>query len=243
MRGNDRKDLWGLVRTLKEIGLSEYEAKILARLSLSREPLRVADLSSLTGVPRTKVYPVISSLERGGLVRVHGGRPIKISAPPPSELASLLAERILSETSTKLSLLDVLFRLNLTEGLWVVERSTIPVRGERTISRISSTIIMGAREKINIILSERNIYLLPKRLPNIVSAVVESPSTHSALGIPRARCRIVGKHSVFMVLSESACIFSDEGLNSGIFTSEESLLSAFSDLFKGLYASGVIPPR
>ncbi|MCS7103241.1 MAG: helix-turn-helix domain-containing protein [Candidatus Korarchaeum sp.] len=238
----DRKLLKDLIGTLKELGFTNYKAKVLAYLSLNREPLEIAKLSSLTDVPRTKVYSVVSSLEEEGLVKVQEGRPMRVSAPPPDELASLIIEKVLSDTSAKLSRIEGILKLNLTEGLWVVEKSTLPVKGERVISGIAVAIIKDAKEKINLILSEKNSRFLPKRLPNIVSAVVESPSTRYALSIPRARCRIVGRHGIFMVLSERACVFSDEELKRGVFTSEESLISAFSDLFKGLYASGVTLP-
>lgn len=239
----DRKLLKDLIKTLEELGFTNYKAKVLAYLSLNRETLGVTELSSLTGVPRTKVYSVISSLEEEGLVRVHEGRPVRVSAPSPSELASLIIGKVLSNASAKLSLIENFFRLNLAEGLWIVEKSTLPLRGERVISGIAVAIIRDAKEKVNLIISERNVYLLPKKLPNIISAVVESPSTQYALSIPRTHCRVVGKHGIFMVLSERACVFSDEELKQGVFTSEEKLLSAFSDLFKGLYASGIILPR
>ncbi len=239
----DRRFMKELMKTLKGLGFTSYEATILAHLSLIREPLGATELSSLTGVPRTKVYSVVSSLESEGIVRVQEGRPLRFSAPPPNELASLIVEKVLSETSTKLSLLEEIFRLNLTEGLWVTERSTIPVRGERVMSRIAMAIVRDAKERVNLILSERNIHLIPRRSLDIVSAVVESISTQRALGIPRTSCRVVGKHDIFMVLSERACLFGDGELKQGIFTSEEGLLSAFSNLFKGLYAAGIIPPK
>ncbi|MEM2220118.1 MAG: helix-turn-helix domain-containing protein [Candidatus Korarchaeum sp.] len=239
----DRRLLKDLIKALEGLGFTNYKAKVLAYLSLNRESLGITELSSLTGVPRTKVYSVISSLEEEGLVRVHKGRPMRVSAPSPNELASLITERVLSNTSAKLSLIGDLFKLSLTEGLWIVEESTLPLRGERVISGMAVSIIRDAREKINLIISERNVYFLPKRLPNIIDAVVESPSTQQALGIPRTHCRIVGKHGIFMVLNERACVFGDEELKQGIFTSEKNLLSAFSDLFKGLYASGIVLPR
>lgn len=239
----DRRLLKDLVRTLKELGFTDYEARVLAYLSLSRESLRVTELSSSTGVPRTKVYAVVSSLEEEGFVKVSEGRPMRVFAPSPSELASLIFEKMLSSTSAKLSLVEDVLRINLSEGLWMVEESTLPVRGENVISKIAVAIIKDAREKIDIILSERNVHFLPKRLPRMVNAIVESPSTQRALGIPRTQCRLIGKHGIFMVMSEKSCIISDEELKHGIFTSEKSLLNVFSDLFRGLYASGIILPR
>ncbi len=226
------------IRALRELGFTAYESKVLACLSLRREALKVSELSVMTDLPRTKVYSVISSLNEEGLVNVHSGRPLKVSAPSPNEMASLLTERVIENARARLNVISRLYSLNLDEGLWLFERSIIPVRSENIISKMARIIINSAKERINLIISERNVHLIPK-LPSVdIRAVLEASSIQSHLGIPKANCRVVGKHGIFMVSSERACILSDEELKSGIYVSEGSLLLALLNLFKGLYNSG-----
>lgn len=243
MKG-DRKYLDNLARLLRGLGFTEYESKVLAYLSLSREFLKISEVSSSTGVPRTKVYSIVNSLNEKGLVRLEGARPIRVSAPPPSELASILTEMIINEASEKLSSMNRLFGLNLLEGLWLVERTVLPVIGERIMLEITRLIVRGARERLNLVFSEKNAGIFREKFPiTNVNAVVDSPSSLLGLDLSRSRCRVVGEHGIFMVLNEKACILSDEDLSRGIYVSEERLILALSNLFRGLYASGIPVPR
>ena len=62
----------GVVEKLQRIGLTEYEAK--AYLTLLRDHLNSASkLSEKSGVPRTKIYSVLESLERKGWIRIFLG--------------------------------------------------------------------------------------------------------------------------------------------------------------------------
>jgi len=66
-----------VAKKLQKIGLTEYEAK--AYLSLLRDHLNSATkLSEKSGVPRTKIYQVLESLERKGWIRIYSGIPLVI---------------------------------------------------------------------------------------------------------------------------------------------------------------------
>ncbi|MDK2383577.1 MAG: helix-turn-helix domain-containing protein, partial [Candidatus Korarchaeota archaeon] len=84
------KTISSLERLLRELGLSSYESKALAYLVVSREQIKASDLSKATGIPRTKVYAVLESLEDLGLVKVTPTRPLKASSPPLELLPTLL---------------------------------------------------------------------------------------------------------------------------------------------------------
>ena len=83
---------------LHRVGLTEYEAK--AYLALLNTHLSTATKASeKSGVPRTKIYQVLESLERKGWVRVYSGVPLLFKAVEPvrvfekvkSDYAELLA--------------------------------------------------------------------------------------------------------------------------------------------------------
>jgi len=78
--------------SLKEFGLNHYEAKAYFSM-LYDGALYVGDLAHKAGIPRTKTYPTVKSLQRKGLVRMTSGRPIKCFPVPPDEcLASSVAD-------------------------------------------------------------------------------------------------------------------------------------------------------
>ncbi len=70
---------------LQRIGLTEYEAK--AYLGLLGDHLSSASkLSEKSGVPRTKIYQVLESLQRKGWIQVYSGVPLLFKAVNPKEV-------------------------------------------------------------------------------------------------------------------------------------------------------------
>jgi len=72
-----------LIGALKELGLTEYEAKLYLSL-LANGPSRVKDLAFSAAVPRTKSYSAIRSLAAKNLVRLYDN-PMKCSAQDVEE--------------------------------------------------------------------------------------------------------------------------------------------------------------
>jgi len=71
-----------VVEKLQRIGLTEYESKVY--LSLLRDHLNsAAKISEKSGVPRTKIYQVLESLERKGWIQIYSGIPLLFKAIDP----------------------------------------------------------------------------------------------------------------------------------------------------------------
>jgi len=71
-----------VVEKLQRIGLTEYESK--AYLSLLRDHLNsAAKISEKSGVPRTKIYQVLESLEHKGWIQIYSGIPLLFKAVDP----------------------------------------------------------------------------------------------------------------------------------------------------------------
>jgi sugar-specific transcriptional regulator TrmB len=86
---------------LRELGLTEYEARAYTAL-VSFGPATAGRLSESAGVPYSRVYDILSKLERRGWVEVRAGRPAEYRARPPAEVMRLLKaeqERKLKEAS------------------------------------------------------------------------------------------------------------------------------------------------
>jgi len=74
-----------VVERLQRIGLTEYEAK--AYLTLLKDHLNSATkLSEKSGVPRTKIYSVLESLEHKGWIRIYSGIPLLFKAVDPRDV-------------------------------------------------------------------------------------------------------------------------------------------------------------
>lgn len=75
------------------LGLNKYEARVYITL-LRKGPKKAVDLSSISGVPRGRVYDVLRSLEAKGLVNRQGH---EYSAVHPRRALSRLGQRVLIE--------------------------------------------------------------------------------------------------------------------------------------------------
>lgn len=77
---------------LKELGLTEYETRAYVSL-VSSGTSTAGDLSEVSGVPHSRIYDVLSKLERRGWVESQSGRPARYRAKPPSEVLRLVKLR------------------------------------------------------------------------------------------------------------------------------------------------------
>jgi len=78
-------------KVLHEVGLTEYETRAYLTL-LERGVMTASEVSEHGGIPYSKVYETLNSLERKGWVEVERGRPSRYFPKAPSE--SLEAARL-----------------------------------------------------------------------------------------------------------------------------------------------------
>ncbi|HDI12494.1 MAG: hypothetical protein DRN83_01055 [Hadesarchaea archaeon] len=76
-------------RLLRELGLTEYEARTYTTL-VSNGPSTAGDLSKASNVPYSRIYEILSKLERKGWVEIRATRPIMYKAKAPAEVVRLL---------------------------------------------------------------------------------------------------------------------------------------------------------
>jgi sugar-specific transcriptional regulator TrmB len=72
----------GVVEKLLQLGLTEYEAKTYTAL-LDTHLNTATQASNKAGVPRTRIYQVLESLQRKGWVRTYSGVPLLFKAIEP----------------------------------------------------------------------------------------------------------------------------------------------------------------
>jgi HTH-type transcriptional regulator, sugar sensing transcriptional regulator len=90
-----------LVRTLSDLGLTNYEARVYLALT-RRGSSTAAETARVAGIPRQRIYDVLSSLVTRGLAASRPGQVAKYVATPPAEAV----ERLVSDHRQRLEQLE-----------------------------------------------------------------------------------------------------------------------------------------
>jgi len=140
------------VELLREIGLTEYEAKVYLSLVILGEATAY-ELSEFSGVPSSKIYNVLSMLEEKGLIVSFRGRPTKFLSRDPSETLNTMKLRydaIFDELIRGISSLwrgrDELRRINLVKDL-------------RNVVRCIKSILNDVNSFVKVIIDDCNIWI------------------------------------------------------------------------------------
>ena len=100
---------------LKRIGLNQYESRIYTSL-LSSGTLTAGEISEFANVPRSRVYDVLTSLEKKGFAVIQVGRPVRYLAVSPEDALHRVKANFEEEYNSRLNTLDKLEN-NLREEL------------------------------------------------------------------------------------------------------------------------------
>jgi sugar-specific transcriptional regulator TrmB len=137
-------------RTLKDLGLTEYETRAYIAL-VSGGPTTAGNLSKLANVPYSRVYDVLSKLERKGWIEIQSGRPVRYRAKPPAEAIRLSKieqeERFKEASDTIIEELEPLYEQKAEvkkPDIWVIRG------GRNLLGKIGE---MLARAQVEILIS------------------------------------------------------------------------------------------
>jgi sugar-specific transcriptional regulator TrmB len=126
-----------VVEKLRQVGLTEYEAK--AYLALLNTHLSTAtQVSEKSGVPRTKIYSVLEVLKNKGWVRVYSGVPLLFKAVAPRAVFEKVKgdlERFLESVQTTLK-----EEVNDMKEKFVIKRFDIGLEGLKQEIRKAKTV-------------------------------------------------------------------------------------------------------
>ncbi|MFX0197090.1 MAG: TrmB family transcriptional regulator [Candidatus Hodarchaeota archaeon] len=92
---------------LKMLGLSTYEASTFYTLVVNLE-MTAADLSRQTGIPDSKIYHTLNSLETRGMISIKKGRPSLYKALQPDEAMMNLKQTLDEDYQQKVMMLEAL---------------------------------------------------------------------------------------------------------------------------------------
>jgi len=98
-----------LVDALKKLGLTEYEAKAYVAIVELGEA-EAYEIARKSGVPRTRIYDILSRLENAGLIqRIKESRPAVYSAISPERSLVPLKNQLVSQLSEAIEILNNLY--------------------------------------------------------------------------------------------------------------------------------------
>lgn len=98
-----------IVEALKKLGLTEYEARAYVAI-LELGEVEAFEVAMRSGVPRTRIYDVLSRLENGGLIqKIRGSRPAVYAAISPERSLEPLKNQLVEELSEAIKSLNNLY--------------------------------------------------------------------------------------------------------------------------------------
>lgn len=127
----------------RDFRLNIYEAKIWTVL-LSRGIATAGELADLSGVPRSRCYDVLESLEKKAFIIMKIGKPIKYIAIQPEEIVERVKKDINEDTELSLKMIEDIRETDIFKELQLLHKTGIEkVDG----SEISNSIV--GRDNVN----------------------------------------------------------------------------------------------
>ena len=210
-------------------GLNHYEIKIWTAL-LSRRIAAASDLADLSGVPRSRCYDVLESLEKKGFTIMKIGKPIKYIAIKPEEILERIKKNIQQESYINLKLLETIRVSEIFHELELLHKTGIEhidpeeitdtFLGRSEINRHIKKITDSAKKSVIIASTKEGFERKLRVLKNILPAKINSglkakfvvPADYKGIkdyegkvkikfGITNLRFIIVDNNETFMFLT------------------------------------------
>jgi len=160
---------------LKDFGLNSYESKLWTAL-LSRGVSTAGELSDIAGVPRSRSYDVLESLEKKGFIIMKLGKPIRYIAVPPSEVLERVGRKVQEDADRQTKLLEELRESEIlnelvslhSKGIDLVEPADLTgfLKGRDNVYHHFESMIKGAQATLSLMTTEEGLvrkaeFLLP----------------------------------------------------------------------------------
>jgi sugar-specific transcriptional regulator TrmB len=151
---------------LKDFGLNSYEAKLWVAL-LSRGVSTAGELSDIAGVPRSRSYDVLESLEKKGFIIMKLGKPIKYIAVQPVEVVERVKKKIAEEAESQTKVLEGLNKSEVLselaamhkQGMSVIEPAELvgALKGRQNLYSHIQALIKNATKSVLIVTTEQGL--------------------------------------------------------------------------------------
>lgn len=153
-----------LDRMKSNLNINIYEAKVWTAL-LSRGIATASQLADISGVPRSRCYDVLETLEKEGFIITKLGKPIRYMSVPPEEVIRRQKKEINKEAERKIMFIDSIKETDTFKELELLHRSGIEkvsiedistaIRGKSELRRHMKDMIHRAKKNITIVTTQR----------------------------------------------------------------------------------------
>ncbi len=149
-------------RSLQEFGLTDYEIRSYTSL-LEIGPATASELSEASGVPYSKIYEVLGSLEKKGWIEMEHGRPSKYYPKPPSVALEITKSQIENALKTNEGLV-------LKELQPVFEKKGVRERPDIWIVRGNLNVLARIRETVEHV--QKEILAAVPSIPDVTAEML-----------------------------------------------------------------------
>jgi len=233
--------------------LNIYEIKIWTSL-LSRGVAAASELAEISGVPRSRCYDVLESLEKKGFIIMKIGKPIKYIAVQPDAVVDRVKKRLEEDAEQQIEMVEKLAETDIFEELELlhktgvkrvnVEDITDAVVGRNNVNRFIKDMLLRAKKSVTVVTNEdglkNKVKVLRKAKDRLarkkvkVKLYTNVPNANVDLGNVEilntkhdARFVNVDNEEIFFVMAAN-----DPEYHSGVWIKSPYFVSAINELFE-----------
>jgi len=232
--------------------LNIYEIKIWTSL-LSRGIAAASELAVISGVPRSRCYDVLESLEKKGFIIMKIGKPIKYIAVEPEAVLDRVQKKLQEdaeqqiESVDKLSETDIFKELELLHKTGIkkvnVEDITDYVVGRNKVNSFMKDMLLRAKKSVTIVTNEdgikNKVKVLRKVKDNLSKKKVKVKFyTNANINVDLGNIEVLNtKHDTRFVNIDNEEIFfvmagKDPEYDSGVWIKSPHFVNALNGLFE-----------
>jgi len=232
--------------------LNIYEIKIWTSL-LSRGIAAASELAEISGVPRSRCYDVLESLEKKGFIIMKIGKPIKYIAVQPEAVMDRVKKRLQEDADQQIAIVenladtDIFKELELLHKTGIkkidVEDITDSVVGRNNVNRFIKDMLLRAKKNVTIVTNEDGIKNKVKVLRKVKDSLARKNVkvkfyTNSNVNVELGNIEVLDtKHDARFVNVDNEEIFfvmgaKDPEFHSGVWIKSPYFVSALNDLFE-----------
>ena len=234
--------------------LNIYEVKIWTAL-LSRGIAAAGELADISGVPRSRCYDVLESLEKKGFIIMKIGKPIKYIAVQPEAIMERVKSSLQEDAQREIDIMESIRETDIFEELELLHKTGVKhvdvtelsdsIVGRDSIHKQIKSMVERAKKSVTIATTEdgfkRKAKLLKNYMPNLrrkgvkikIIAPVDNAAAKKLLGAELKNTRNdtrfinVDNEELMFMLNEQ-----DPENDVGIWLNSEFFIKAYNELFE-----------
>jgi|TARA_Y100000310_G_scaffold202594_1_gene202826 sugar-specific transcriptional regulator TrmB len=146
--------------------LNIYEIKIWTSL-LGKGIATASDLAEISGVPRSRCYDVLESLEKKGFIIMKIGKPIKYMAVQPEAVVDRVQKKLKEDAEDQIKSVENLAETDIFRELELLHKTGIKrvdvedvtdyVVGRTNVNRFMKDMLLKAKKSVTVVTNESGI--------------------------------------------------------------------------------------